>query len=124
MCDSSKENYFPTNIFLIDQHDVLYVVYSIFVNKVKTHLEVRTMIRNICSTTQRREREIVKWHRIPKCHLSISIRYLRRCRLLSQYLSFIFAKKMLKIYHCMDMFDFCCFLVYYLYLLPEPDVNT
>ena len=52
-CDSSKENYFPTNIFLIDQHDVLNI-YSIFVNKVKTHLEVRTMIRNICSTTQRR----------------------------------------------------------------------
>ena len=57
VCDSSKENYFPTNIFLIDQHDVLYVVYSIFVNKVKTHLEVGTMIRNICSTTQRRERD-------------------------------------------------------------------
>ena len=54
-CDSSKENYFPTNIFLIDQHDVLNI-YSIFVNKVKTHLEVRTMIRNIC-TTQRRERD-------------------------------------------------------------------
>ena len=40
----------------------------------------------------------------------------------TQYLSFIFAKKMLRIYHVRFLLHFSVYYLYY--LLPEPDVPT
>ena len=40
----------------------------------------------------------------------------------TQYLSFIFAKKMLRIYHVRFLLHFSIYYLYY--LLPEPDVPT